>query len=136
MQGGFYEKKIFSTLPAAVLAENAETEPNTVQETEPLPAVQNGEENGIAVQISGYTAKIGNIQYATLTEAFDAANTYNGATIELLKNVELSSEADSANQNLWVGACDFHEYTSSEDSTRTATATASATTVTENLPQE
>ncbi len=65
----------FSTLPAAVLAENTETEPNTAQETEPLPAVQSGEENGIAVQIGEYTAKIGNIQYTTLTDAFNEANT-------------------------------------------------------------
>lgn len=100
----------FSMLPSAALSENTDTAPTAVQEqqetytlatgqehqeTEALPAVQSSEENDVAVQLSEYAAKIGAMQYSTLKDAFSAAEEQQSATVELLKNVELSGAEES-----------------------------------------
>ena len=103
----------FSLMPPAAFAEDTETKSAAVlerqdadpsaereetdtsaeeqkqQKTEALPSVQSNEGNGIALQLSGYVAKIGTMQYQTLDAAFAAANNQANATIELLKDVEL-----------------------------------------------
>ena len=114
----------FSLLPPAAFAEKTETEPITVQEQqepndsaamqeqqEPtaLPAAQSGTENEPVVQLAEHAAKIGPVQYSTLTDAFEAASMQMGAMIELLQDANLTDEAESltVSGNITLNTCGF-----------------------------